>query len=437
MPYRDLVEQKGPYIYLLYGLGALLSETSYHGVFVVEAISATMLWYWVYKTQRLFIGKDTALFCVPLCAYAFYTSPAYIAGSAEELLLPCLGFTLYSLCKLFDEPTIYASGKEWLVNGVLASILFWSKFNLCGFYIAYAATVAFLQWKAKGLRGAVVCLGIFAGGCILASIPVILYFGCNHAFSDLWNIYIIMNLTYYPYIGNINSRIVHLFTLIVHRWMYFRPIFIGSVACLIGLLLSVREWRFHFPVILLFMGFGYIGIYWGGLDFDYYYFPFALFIPLSLAVWVHVLHRVTLYLKKRKALRVVPAVSNHIKRFACILCAGVLLVNVWQLNKWEIRNQGTPSAVETVGQIIAENSSETLLNYGSLDIGVYMTSGILPSEKYFCRLNLYSTEMNREQDRYIVEGTVEYVVAPVNIPLPVNTHYTLQSVVGDIALYRK
>ena len=39
MPYRDLFDHKGPLIFLLYALGALVSDTSFFGVFLLEAAS--------------------------------------------------------------------------------------------------------------------------------------------------------------------------------------------------------------------------------------------------------------------------------------------------------------------------------------------------------------------------------------------------------------
>ena len=40
--YRDLFDQKGPLLYFIYGLGYLLSHTSFSGVFLIEIISFTI-----------------------------------------------------------------------------------------------------------------------------------------------------------------------------------------------------------------------------------------------------------------------------------------------------------------------------------------------------------------------------------------------------------
>lgn len=39
MPYRDLFDHKGPLLFILYALGAAISDTSFIGVFALEALS--------------------------------------------------------------------------------------------------------------------------------------------------------------------------------------------------------------------------------------------------------------------------------------------------------------------------------------------------------------------------------------------------------------
>ena len=43
MPYTDLFDHKGPLLYVLYALGALVSDTSFFGVFLLEVASLTAM----------------------------------------------------------------------------------------------------------------------------------------------------------------------------------------------------------------------------------------------------------------------------------------------------------------------------------------------------------------------------------------------------------
>jgi len=64
-------------------------------------------------------------------------------------------------------------------------------------------------------------------------------------------------------------------------------------------------------------------------------------------------------------------------------------------------------------EIINRSSNPTLLNYGSLDIGLYTTTGIVPNIKYFQRQNIdygrFPINMD-EQNRYLEEKLVDFVV---------------------------
>ena len=48
--YKDIFEQKGPLLYLIYGLGYLISNNTFHGVFIIEVISFTIFLYFIHKT---------------------------------------------------------------------------------------------------------------------------------------------------------------------------------------------------------------------------------------------------------------------------------------------------------------------------------------------------------------------------------------------------
>ena len=73
-----------------------------------------------------------------------------------------------------------------------------------------------------------------------------------------------------------------------------------------------------------------------------------------------------------------------------------------------------PLVQQTFAKIIRQVPHATLLNYGSLDGGFYFAANILPTVRYFESQNVdYSVypENMDEQNRYIKEGKVTFVVA--------------------------
>ena len=62
-------------------------------------------------------------------------------------------------------------------------------------------------------------------------------------------------------------------------------------------------------------------------------------------------------------------------------------------------------------QIMKADGGGTLLNYGFLDGGFYLSSGTLPSCRWFCRLNLNGFAAFEQPARQLVEqGAFDFIV---------------------------
>lgn len=57
LPYRDLVEQKGPLLYFLHIIGIWLSPGTYYGIYLLEVVSMSLSLYLFWLIMRLYI-KD-------------------------------------------------------------------------------------------------------------------------------------------------------------------------------------------------------------------------------------------------------------------------------------------------------------------------------------------------------------------------------------------
>ena len=57
VPYRDLFEQKGLLLYFIYGIGYLISHTSFIGIYFFEVIFWTFTLYYCFKIVEMFIPR--------------------------------------------------------------------------------------------------------------------------------------------------------------------------------------------------------------------------------------------------------------------------------------------------------------------------------------------------------------------------------------------
>lgn len=413
VPYRDLLDHKGPLLYFLHAAAALVSDSGFFGVWLWEvAAGAAFLWFSL-QTVALFCPSGISLPAIPLLAGAVYSSAAFAQGdSAEELCLPLLAFSLWCMLRLFR-----AKGKArpslWLVfaNGLAAGAVFWVKFTLVGLHFAWMASLAFWLWlEKKSFSAALKACGAFLGGMAAVTAPVLAYFAFHGSLGDLFGTYFVTNLTSYsdapanwstPFY---NMAVSGLSTL-------------GANPVWMGLALLGGAWLVFSPRLLTGAGraavaamafFTAFFIWCGSLGWPYYGLPLAVFAPLGFVPLVGLARRLPLRLPRRTLAA------------GCAVCLAASLA----LEAFVSPNVGfmalkKEDLVQTkFAAIIRAEGGESLLNYGFLDGGFYLTSGILPSCRFFCRTNLSNwEELEQPVRRMVKENAFDFIVTREEGPL--------------------
>ena len=140
VPYKDIFEQKGPFLYLIYGIGSLISYTSFVGVFILEVVFWTIGLYFLYKLLRIFISLKSSLIIIPMFTTLISTTFAFAhGGAAEEFMLPLFMITLYYYFKHFKVRKL--NKKEIFINGVVAGLVLLTKYTLLGFWIGFTFSI--------------------------------------------------------------------------------------------------------------------------------------------------------------------------------------------------------------------------------------------------------------------------------------------------------
>ncbi|NCB31763.1 MAG: hypothetical protein EOM66_10195 [Clostridia bacterium] len=197
--YRDLYDHKGPLLYGLHALAAMISSTSFLGVFLLEVAAFTAFLMSAWKIVRLYGVNGAAWPLLAVLAAGVLSSTALQAGdSAEELCLPLVSWSFYLLFKWLHRNDLSAPGRKWaLFQGVLTGCVLWIKFTMLGFFGAVMLTALIRlvyrgQWKQ-----AFSCVGWFLLGLLLTTLPWILYFGVNSGIGIWLKTYFYDNLFLY------------------------------------------------------------------------------------------------------------------------------------------------------------------------------------------------------------------------------------------------
>ncbi|MBO5503674.1 MAG: hypothetical protein J5969_04250 [Lachnospiraceae bacterium] len=328
--YRDIFDQKGPWLYFLYGLCSLVSRTTFAGVFLMEIAFGVLDLVAAYRIFRLRLGEAASLaLMAPSLAVMCATRSFYWGGSAEELCLPAILWTLYLVMREllgeggqagalsgsstgglsgdssgglaggssggsigekrsglpapFSYPVIFAAG---LMSGYVAGI----KFTILGFFFAFMVLVMFLSRSVK--RFLISC-AVFLAGMFLPFVPWIIYFGVRGALADWYRVYIYANVFLYSTFGaadkgeSLYDKVYNLSKILYWLFRVNLPYFLMTGAGMLWMLVRKgADLVSRFALILMF-GLTFVGIFIGGSDLPYYSLPLAAFaVPGFLAVGV-------------------------------------------------------------------------------------------------------------------------------------------------------
>lgn len=386
VPYRDLYEQKGPILYFLHAAAALISDSSFFGVFLIESAACAVFLTVSYRILLNF-GISRPLGLIPLISMVIYSSGAFCHGdSAEELCLPLLAC---SLCMAFEtlgrgKPLTF---RQWFVSGVLCMVVFWTKFSLMGFYAAFF--IAALSFAVKeNVTTAVKGVMWTASGAISVTLPVLLYFAFNGALYELFDVYFADNLFRYgastPLTANLTDGAKFSF---IHLTIPAVIIILGAAA------FAFRKRNREFLLFVFILAVTFLSVFGGHLSYRYYPLPLAVFVPVAVGA-IPDGYRFRL-----------SAVSCIAAQAVCVLFCFMRSPNVY-LMKYAKKELPQYKFAE----FTAEEDSPSMLNYGFIDGGFYLASGIVPEHKYFCRNNMDVPEMIRAQDDYVQGKSVDFIV---------------------------
>lgn len=420
--YVDLFDQKGPLLYFYHTIAALISEKSFIGVFFIEVTSFSFFLYYAYQTLHLYLKKELSFFALPLISFFILTLPAFSHGdSAEEFCLPFLMFSIYSLLKFFHSNQKTPNYNMIFINGLMAGFVFTIKFSMLGFWFGFMASLFFYMIYQKETKKAFKSCFVFLGGMILPILPWIIFFAWNHALDIFLDSYIYFNIHYYP---SSTPLLLKILNVMIKPVRFFAqnpgigiPMLIGLMAILFDhTILKKKEHK-----IILFSTFFFLclGIFSGGVSFRYYYLiltPFIIFGFILFGIMIQKMY---------------PKLLNKNADAIFIIMTTVILGFTFYGSKNTALLKPLVPKEELVqykfAEIIKKEKNPTLLNYKFLDGGFYLAADILPSNRYFQKLNIPDNvypDNIQDQNQVLKEKRVEFVVTRTKIDRYASSDYS-------------
>lgn len=415
--YRDLYDHKGPLLYALHALCALISFRDFTGVYLMEVCFAALFLTGVHRLMVLYGARRAAWLAMPVLALLIYASASFAQGdSAEELCLPLMVWSLYGVLRHFRRGGGRMPARALLWQGMLAGCAFWIKFTLCGVHAGLFLALLVHPAARRDWRGLWRSLGWLIAGFALSTLPWVIYFGANGAVRDWLGVYLYDNLFLYSEASGLVQR-ARAMLQCGWEWVRDNPFCALCVFGGLGWFAWKRPCRERLAVWLAALA-GALGVFAGGKSYPYYGLALAALVPLGLIP-------LALALESRLARLSRRALTGCAAALAAV-CVGLCPLLSGNMTADYGASFGQPRE-ETMQYRIAAclEPDATLLNYGFMDAGFYTAAGLVPNVKYFHQTNVPLEEMLTEQQRYLREGLCDYVITRGKQPEWIGERYEL------------
>ena len=395
IPYVDFSDSKGPLLWLIYGIGYLLSHTNYLGVFWISCLWYGFTFFFTFKTARIFLPETRkAVFSTILMALAFFNPWFHNEIRAEDFCSLFMTISIYEVCKLvWGEST----KTKWcfFLLGCCFSALLLIKFNIAAMQAVLILAAFCFAVEAKSFwRNLLYCA---AGGCAVC-LPFLICFliqgnlvaFIQEYFLRTWET---ASISYVHQNASLFNRLL----------LYFREWYcvlvepeIGSLLLLLvmgGLFFSRQINRCRYLILVVSLAVFALNIRHHIL----YYFtisaPFLLFLLIGCIKGIS--------LKKTAAW-----LSLSLAAVGLCVVSHVLLVN---LNTFLSRDTTERERYIRVSSAISQIGHPTLVNAFNHETGVGTPAEALPAGKYWARQNGSTREMDEEHLGLILSGKADFV----------------------------
>lgn len=187
IPYTEFADSKGPLLWLLFGIGHLMCNSSYYGVFVLMCMSIIVTLLIGYMTSRLWLSQKLSLIAsismvVPLFYWNFYTET-----KAEHFCWPFVAWAMFVMLKRYRMAETLQS-YHYVILGFSFTCCLMMKWSIAVMMGSILVTLLCIEWKEKKQLS---YLCNVACGILVGLFPWTIYFIVVGNFDDFVQEYFI------------------------------------------------------------------------------------------------------------------------------------------------------------------------------------------------------------------------------------------------------
>ena len=210
-PYVDFSDSKGPLLWLIYGVGHLISARDYTGVLWLSVASYTITLWITYRSALMLLGdRRWALLCAMLMPLAYFYPYIHEETKTEDFAQPFVAWCLLGCITLVHHSRL----QHTRVAGIMAGIGFCMGCVLMMKYSLTAMLGIFAVYGSLAARrhrvNIATSLGWTAAGAAVALLPWGIYFSLSGNFTAFVQEYFVNTLDTLKYLRQQNGNLIDL-----------------------------------------------------------------------------------------------------------------------------------------------------------------------------------------------------------------------------------
>lgn len=395
VPYVDFADSKGPFLWLIYGIGYLISNHSFIGVFWLSVLFYSLTFFFCYKIASLFLnGRYEAIATAMLMSIPFFNCLVHYEVRAEDFCQPFIVGSLYLMLRSLVKPEkSYKTACLFVGLSIVACLLI--KWSLAAMMLFLCVPLLVVAYRDRHIKGSI-AYGLM--GMLAFAIPFLVYFFIEGNFSEFIKEYFIN--TYYtvkvPYGMAVNRYLQETVGLFSFKKICY-ILYIASALLFCKYYKNVWLWPFICSVFFV------LAVTYNALS--YYINAASVF-----AIFLVILFVKFLSSKIRFDKGAVISVAVFTVMCNAIFVVGYLKVRGKNNLFFQKENRKEfYGAAYIVGQM-----KRPTIFYETLECGLDVPSGALPGCKYWSRQTGETKEMTREREWAVANAKPDFIVANSN-----------------------
>lgn len=425
LPYITLWDQKGPLIFFVEMLGAMMPDN--WGLYLLQIISLSISIFFLFKFLKELESLWAKLYAF-IMFIAVYTCVNAEGNLIEEYMLPLLMLCIYNIYRWAnhaenDNRVHHNCFNAFLYGCVLGCSLMTRLTNalgICGAVIV----IAFVLLKNKEWKNLVQNIIAYILGFSVVVVPFILYFYINNCLEEMWFATFTYNL---QYAGASSLELNSLLDIINFLCTYG----ICFALLLTGVIKIVNEKK------LSILSSTYIGL---SLLLSLWYLKcngYAHYAMLCLPYLLPICIEWTTLLSQNRFYKI-------IRR---LVCAGYFIIilglSAGKLAKHTfLKDNGCDDEVEQLTEIVKEHKQSKIILYNLSPI-VYLKADVMPCYKYFANQDFQASkspifgamvkeEFGKCYAEYIISKSYNSCISDI-----LKNNYTVKKDYGNYILYKR